>query len=96
MTSRAYKGAPVAAIAARLRAGADQVVEGAPREPDSYFYESDPPPAEVVHARVTVAAVLPSALHVACERHGAAVGERCYSVGICGDRMRRRSSPVAS
>lgn len=88
MTSRAYKGAAVADIAARLRARCDQVVEVGPRDPNSY--ESDSLPMSVVHARLAVAAVLPSALQVACKRHGAAVGERCFSAGVCGERLRLR------
>lgn len=85
MTSRAYKGAAVASIETRLR-GAEVQEVSPPRE---YFYEGPPPPAEVVHARVAVAAVLPASLAVACVDHGAAVDERCFGNGVCGDRVRR-------
>lgn len=67
-----------------------------PRDPESYAYDGAPPPAEIVHARVAAAAVLPSALAVACEAHDAPVGVRCFDAGVCGDRMRRRVSGLAS
>lgn len=58
-------------------------------------------PAEVVRARVTVAAVLPGTLTVACTAHAAAVGVPCFGrvgdrgSGACGERVRRRGA-VAS
>lgn len=53
-------------------------------------YEGPPPPAEVIERQIAAMAVLPSTLAIACEKHGAAVGEKCFGAGVCGDRLNRR------
>lgn len=84
MTSRAFKGAAVETIESRLRVGGEQVVKSAPVVG---WVENVAP--EVVHARVAAVSVLPASLAVACTAHGAEVGVRCFSAGVCGDRVRR-------
>ncbi|MEW2007513.1 hypothetical protein [Microbacterium sp. NPDC079208] len=59
-------------------------------------YEGPPPPAEVIHRQIATMAVIPSALAIACEKHGAEIGERCFDAGVCGARVARRSTGVAS
>jgi len=74
----------------------------APAAPPGGWVEAQPVPVEVVHARVAAAAVLPESLAVACTAHAAAVGVPCFGSvggrgsGACGERVRRRSSAVAS
>lgn len=59
-------------------------------------------PAETVHSRLAQARVLPASLAVACATHGVPVDVPCFGrtgergSGICGDRLRRRSSVGAS
>ena len=88
--------------------GARRIDEGLQRElnapavPPGGWVEHDPVPVEVVHARISTSAVLPGALAVACIAHAAAVGVPCFGVtgrrgsGVCGDRVARRPSAVAS
>lgn len=61
-----------------------------PKPPREYVYGCPPPSDDVVHARIKVAAILPSALAVACDKHNASAGEKCFSAGVCGERLQRR------
>lgn len=83
-------GAGVRKIEAGLRSAPAE--EPKARE---HVYDGPPPPAEVVHRQIRAAAVLPSALAVACVKHDAAIGQRCFNAGVCGDRLARRSTGVS-
>jgi hypothetical protein len=85
MVSR-VEGASVRRIEEGLRSA--PLTEGP--KPREYIYDGPPPPAEVIQRQIAAMAVLPSALAIACEKHGAAVGEKCFGAGVCGDRLNRR------
>lgn len=98
MVSR-VEGASVRRIEEGLRSAPPTEDPKAPRE---FTHIGPPVPAEVIHARVAAAAVLPSALAVACTAHDVPVDVPCFGrvgergSGVCQDRLRRGSTAVAS
>ena len=65
-------------------------------DPDSYAYDSPPPPAEVIQRQIAAMAVIPVALRIPCLEHNAAVGAPCFGraqqrgAAVCGMRVALR------